>query len=420
MHAILVSMGSDGDVFPFIGLGIRLRARGHRVTLVANEHFHAFALRHGFDFRALVSTGETDELLGNPDVWHPVRSALVGARWGRRALGRQFALLSEVAREEDSVLVAYPPVFTARLVQEKFSRPLASLVVMPWMILSEFAPPTMAGAFNLPGWAPRPAVRLYWRLLETAADLLIGRHVNRLGHSLGLKRIGSIYRWSMSPQTVIGLFPDWYAPPQPDWPPQIRLAGFGLFDGGMEDNLPGDLDEFCRAGPPPVAFTYGSEMRHAARFFRAAVQACKILGARGVLLTKRLEQLPDPLPPLVRACRYAPFRVLFPRCAAVVHHGGMGTTAQALAAGLPQLILPMAWDQPDNAARVKRLGTGDWLPADSSGDRIAKALARLMTPETRAQCRVVAAKFGAADALETAADYLEEFLRRESGQSSPG
>src|SRR5207248_5044935 len=127
--------GSDGDVFPFIGLGVRLRARGHRVTLVANEHFQTFASRYGFGFRALVSDDETDELLGNPDIWHPVRSALVGARWGRRVLARQFALLSEVASDEDSMLVAYPPVFTARLVQEKFSRPLASLVVMPWMIL---------------------------------------------------------------------------------------------------------------------------------------------------------------------------------------------------------------------------------------------------------------------------------------------
>src|SRR6058998_939231 len=150
MHAILVSVGTDGDVFPFVGLGIRLRARGHRVTLVANEHYQASAVQQGFAFRALVSNQETNELIGNPDIWHPVKSAIVGARWGRRVLQRQYALLAELARDQDAVLVAYPPVFAARLVQEKLSRPLASLVVMPWMVLSMTAPPRMAGAFHLP------------------------------------------------------------------------------------------------------------------------------------------------------------------------------------------------------------------------------------------------------------------------------
>ena len=137
MHAILVSVGTDGDVFPFVSLGIRLRARGHRVTLVANEHYQASAVQQGFAFRGLVTNQETNELIGNPDIWHPFKSAIVGARWGRRALQRQCTLLTELSRDEDAVLVAYPPVFAARLVQEQLLRPLASLVVMPWLILSK-------------------------------------------------------------------------------------------------------------------------------------------------------------------------------------------------------------------------------------------------------------------------------------------
>src|SRR2546426_4924178 len=154
MHAILVSVGTDGDVFPFVGLGARLRARGHRVTLVANENYQAAAVQQGFEFRGLVSKEETKELIGNPDIWHPVKSAIVGARWGRRVLQRQYALLAELARDEDAVMVAYPPVFTARLVQEKLSRPLASLVVMPWMVLSVSAPPTMAGGVSFSAGGP--------------------------------------------------------------------------------------------------------------------------------------------------------------------------------------------------------------------------------------------------------------------------
>src|SRR6185503_3974185 len=150
--------------------GIRLRARGHQVTLVANEHYQDRAVREGLAFRSLLSNQETEELIGNPDIWHPVKSALVGARLGRRVLQRQYDLLAALARDEDAVLVAYPPVFTARLVQEKLSRPLASLVVMPWMIPSWCAPPTMAGGFHLPRGAPGWVVKLHWRVLEAAAN----------------------------------------------------------------------------------------------------------------------------------------------------------------------------------------------------------------------------------------------------------
>src|SRR4029077_17247403 len=125
------------------------------------------------------------------------------------------------------------------------------------------------------------------------------------------------------------------------------------------------------AAPPPIAFTFGTGMMHGARLFRASIEACERLGARGILLTGFSDQLPAPLPRLVHHCPYASFQKLFPRCAAVVHHGGVGTTAQALAAGVPQLVLPLAWDQPDNAARVKGLGVGDRLSPNSSAALIA-------------------------------------------------
>src|SRR5262249_61151165 len=114
-----------------------------------------------------------------------------------------------------------------------------------------------------------------------------------------------------------------------DWPPQIRLAGFGGFEGAKAE-LPDDVRGFCQAGPPPVAFPLGTGMAHAARFFRDAVAACGAAGVRGLLLTKYPDLIPPSLPPAVRHCAFAPFRQLLPRCAAVAHHGGVGTTAAAL------------------------------------------------------------------------------------------
>ncbi len=410
MHAVLVSMGTDGDVIPYLGLGATLRARGHRVTLAAPGHYENAASDLGLGFRPLISEREMHALLADPDFWHPLKSALVGARMGAGLIPRQYALLAELAGDGDALLVANPGVLAARLVQEKLSRPMATVLLQPGLIPSVDAPPVMAAGLTLPRGLPRLVGRLYWRVINAAADLLVGRHVNRARIALGMKPIRRLFDWWLSPQRVIGMFPDWYGPPPPDWPPQMRLVGFPLYDGGRA-GVPAEVLEFCRAGPPPVAFTLGTGMMHAASFFRAALGACRTLGARALLLTKYPGQLPDPLPPFARHCKFAPFLKLLPHCAALVHHGGAGTVAKALATGTPQLVLPLAWDQPDNAARVKRLGAGDWLrPGARDGAHLARALARLLTPEAQARCRTVAKCFDNPDAFAVAAGLLEEMM----------
>jgi UDP:flavonoid glycosyltransferase YjiC (YdhE family) len=153
-------------------------------------------------------------------------------------------------------------------------------------------------------------------------------------------------------------------------------------------------------------------MAHAGPFFRAAAAACERAGVRGLLLTKFRELLPARLPSTVRHCAFAPFRQLLPLCGAVVHHGGIGTTAAALQAGCPQVVLPLAWDQPDNAARVARLGAGLALgPRQRTAAHLARALVRVRAPEVRGRCRELSAKAGASDGLEVAAGWVEELGR---------
>src|SRR5205814_6901481 len=120
---------------------------------------------------------------------------------------------------------------------------------------------------------------------DGAAHLLVGSHLNRLRAALDLKPVRRVFRWWLSPELVIGMFPDWYGPPQTDWPPQLRLAGFSMYDGAT-GSMPAEVMEFCRTGTPPIVFTLGTGMMHAARFFRAALAACAALGARGLFLTK--------------------------------------------------------------------------------------------------------------------------------------
>lgn len=410
MHAILATVGTDGDVFPYLGLGAVLRGRGHRVTLAAPETYRDRAAALGLDFCPLVTADEAARMLADPDLWHPYRCGLMMARWGVPMMPRQYDALAGLARDPGAVLVANPGLLPARLVQQKLNVPLASVLLQPGLIPSCSAPPEMTGGLTIPAWLPHPLRRAYWLGVDAVGYLVIGRAVNRLGAGLALPPVRRVFRWWLSPDLVIGLFPPWFAEPQADWPRQIRLAGFGRYDGGVAE-LPEDVRAFCEAGPP-VAYTLGTGMAHAGRFFRDAVAACAAMGVRGLLLTKYADVLPPSLPPGVRHCAFAPFRQLLPRCAAVVHHGGVGTTAAALEAGCPQVVLPLAWDQPDNAARVTRLGVGVSLGAWRRGaGHLARALAQVMTPAVRGRCREVASLAAGDNGLEVAAAWVEQMGR---------
>jgi UDP:flavonoid glycosyltransferase YjiC (YdhE family) len=250
-----------------------------------------------------------------------------------------------------------------------------------------------------------------WRLVDAVVDYKICPTINAFRAQLGLtqpaQRIFS--SWWNSPQLVLGMWPQWFAPSQPDWPAQTKLAGFPLFDETGITPIGDELDRWLDAGAAPVAFTAGSAMAMGERFFGESAQACARLNRRGILLTRHTEQLPRALPAMVRHFDYAPFGQLLPRCAALVHHGGIGTTSQALRAGVPQLIMPMAHDQFDNAARVERLGVGRKIGRRSyRASKVARRLHELIdSPDVRSRARQVASRFEGASALQRAADLVE-------------
>jgi UDP:flavonoid glycosyltransferase YjiC (YdhE family) len=241
------------------------------------------------------------------------------------ALDRSIRMLEERYVPGETMLVGHPLSFYARILEDQHKIPAATIHLAPSSIRSAHQVPALPPGVDisrLPRWLKDS---LWWAVDRFAVDPLVVPEVNRLRAASGLPPVQRVFKdWINSPRLVIGLFPGWYAAPQPDWPSQIRLAGFGRFDGALDGApaaLPDDVRAFCEAGPPPIAFTLGTGMTHAAGFFRKAVAACDALGARGLLLTKYPHAVPVRLPPGVRHCAFAPFREVLPLRAAIVHPG---------------------------------------------------------------------------------------------------
>jgi UDP:flavonoid glycosyltransferase YjiC (YdhE family) len=242
-----------------------------------------------------------------------------------------------------------------------------------------------------------------------AIDRVVCPSLNAFRAELGLAPIRRITRWWHSPRQTIGLFPEWFAPPQADWPANTSLTDFPLWDERQGEHWPDDVERFLAAGEPPLAFTPGSANVFGANFFRAAAEASRQLNRRAILLTRFAEQLPAELPERVVHFPYVPFSQLLPRAAATIHHGGVGSTAQGFAAATPQLLMPLAHDQFDNAERVRRLGVGDSLPAKAfTAERLAKKLSGILASDSVARaCREVASRLKNRDGAARAAEMIE-------------
>ncbi len=203
------------------------------------------------------------------------------------------------------------------------------------------------------------------------------------------------HTWLHSPDLVLGLFPTWFAPAQPDWPLATALTGFPLYDDVSDSELPTTIQQCIDANPQPIVFTPGSANKHAASFFAEAARACQDINQPGIFLTRYPEQLPQGLPPNITYLSYAPLSQLLPHCSALVHHGGIGTCSQALRAGIPQIIQPYAFDQYDNAARIEQLGVGHMISRRSFHDlNIVRYLNNLLaSTEVTIACQTIKQSF---------------------------
>src|SRR5579885_1704815 len=361
MRILVHTFGSYGDLHPYVALGRALRGRGHQVTIATSALYRAKVESAGLTFlpvRPDVSFGDRELL-----------AYVMDAKYGSERIIRYLAALVresyedvlDAAREAD-LIVTHPITFASVLAARKLGKAWVSSVLSPISFLSAYDPPVLAPA----PWLRRlsflgPRINGAWMRLGKQQALAWLKPVLELRAELQLPPAENpLFEGQHSPALVIALFSSLLAGPQPDWPPQTVITGFCFFD--EDDNSP-QLDAFLDSGPPPVVFTLGSSaVGTAGDFYLQSLHAVQRLGVRAVFLTGPQPQvLPERLPEGILSLAYAPHFRLFSRAAAVVHQGGIGTTAQALRAGRPMLIVPFAHDQFDNAVRVRRLGAAEVL-----------------------------------------------------------
>ncbi|MBA4772648.1 MAG: glycosyltransferase [Sphingomonas sp.] len=430
---VLTTIGTRGDLHPFIAIALALKARGfHPVMAVGHDHLDecraagldAEAVLPAFDdIRARMGLNEAEAVRQiMDDQWQMLDQVLLPS------LESSTRALCEVA-EGACAIVASIFALAAPIVCEKRTIPLISIVLQPMAMLSAYDPPKTPDFWMM----RQPPVssmgrlwnRLAYTMIRQAVDVMYRRQVNRVRVASGVEP--KCARRLLEPQEqallVLGTYSEQLGAMPPDALPGTRIVGFPLFDGnvesGTESGVDAELEAFLADGPPPIAFTLGTFAVHGAgSFYDEAVAVAQRLGARAVMLTGR--DTPDRGDAQIHWCRYARHSALFPRSAAIVHHGGVGTTGQAMRAGKPQLVVPHMGDQFDHARRITERGLGLTLrDSDFAADRATPLLHALLADAGYAQrARTVATAMAQESGAEAAATAIAEAIdARQAGKT---
>ena len=423
VRIILSNIGTFGDINPLIAIAIELKRRGHTPVMAVPAVYGPKIIPLGLEFHPI-----------RPDL-DPQNTILAemvyDVRKGTERGLREFLFPALRQTYDDLLAAATQPTradllllgelnYAGPIVAEITGIPWASYVLAPLSFFSAYDPPVLPmyprlarADKTIPGMGH--AIRRLARIISRKWP----QPIYDLRAELGLPRgPNPLFDAKHSPYLVLALFSRVLGQEQPDWPANTRTTGFCFYDADAGNaQLPPHLEAFLQAGPPPLVFTLGSAAVLAAgRFYEYGARAAQRLGMRAVLLigSDQRNRPRHPLPDSICIAEYAPYSALFPRAAAIIHQGGVGTTAQCLHAGKPMLIMPYSHDQPDNARRMRRLKVARTLQrANFTPRRAAAKLSLLLeNPIYAHRAQQIALRLKGENGVESACNALEELARR--------
>jgi UDP:flavonoid glycosyltransferase YjiC (YdhE family) len=416
---VLTTLGSAGDLNPFLALGLGLRARGHAVAFAVEDAFRPALAAAGFPIHRL--SGDSVAMLA------PYAEAMFGGVTpvaSLRILLDHYliptlpAKIAELraACEGADLLVAAAAQLAAGTVADLTGIRWATVALTP-VTLPSSRIESQPAPVPLPAALQRASNRLSWTLGSLILRRMADAPVNRVRAGFGLlPRRDVFWLGNASPQLTCLACSPAFQPPEPDWPPFVRVTGFCFWDTPAEWAPAPELAAFLERPGPIVAVTAGSIAPSVAAsfapFYRASVAAIRRAGARALLVGAAPDELDTGADDDALALPFAPYSHIFPRCAVVIHHGGIGTAAQCLRYGVPSLVVPWGVDQFYTGGRLTRLRAGLTLARRRyTPDRAADALARLIhDPAFARAARAIRQQIAREDGVHALCDALEGLL----------
>ena len=413
---VLATIGSLGDMHPKIALAIELKKRGHDVTIAAMEFYRERIEPLGLGFAPMAPHLDPND--------SDLARDLMDARKGSEKILREIVMpnlqpmYDDLMRaiENADLLISGEIVFAVKSVVEKTGIKWVSTSLQPGTFFSvhdPFVPPTAEWLEYLRFLGPTFHSALFSFLGWSISDWFGPYRDFR--RDLGLSEDHDpLLGDKFSPLLHLAMFSKVLGAPQPDWPASTVQCGFCFYDGGNDiQKMPDGLSELLDSDNPPIVFTLGSAaVMDAGDFFEESGATARRLGRRAVLLYGTYNEPPKVLGGDIHGFDYAPYSKVFPRAACVVHQGGVGTTGQVLRAGVPHLIVPFAHDQPDNAARCRRLGVAEAIDRKGyNADSATELLRRILTdPRYRERAAEVAGIVRSEGGTSAACDAIESVL----------
>ena len=415
---VLSTFGSLGDVHPKIALGLELKRRGHEVVFNVMEAFREKFDALGFEILPLRPNL-------NPQDRDLVRR-LMDIKTGSELMFNEILLPNLRPMYEDvmkaidgaDLVITGEVVLPIKSVVEKTGIKWVSTSVAPISFMSTDDPSVYPTAEFLENLRFMPKF-FHQAVLDYAKKNFLDWFApyREFRRELGLsENHDPMFGDKYSPLLHLAMFSRVLAKPQPDWAKSTLQTGFYFYDGNQDfGNMHEDLQKFLDAGESPIIFTLGSAAVMDARdFYEQSIEAAKILNRRAVMLYGIFNEPPKGLDADRVGFDYAPYSQLFPRAAAVVHQGGVGTTSQVLRAGVPMLVMPYSHDQPDNAARCRRLGVAEIIGRnDYKVEKVVQKLEKLLADSSYKTKAIEAKKIVDSEGGTLAAcDGIEKFCKK--------
>ncbi|NER79601.1 MAG: glycosyltransferase family 1 protein [Leptolyngbya sp. SIO1D8] len=428
MHILIFTLGSRGDVQPYVALGKGLKAAGHEVTLCTSARFKSFITEHGLDYGymndemlQLMDSMQGRELMEDAtNLWEVIKAM---RRLSKQVEPLQQKMLQDcwnVAQTTHPELILFhPKTYGGPHIAEKLGIPV--ILAMPLPMLVPTAEQSNTGFPSLPfggllrGWYNR----LTYQITDLVFAFSVGKLIKewRAEHHLPRQSKFDILHTHTGAQIpVLHCYSRHVAPEPTDWPEKVIASGYWFLDQQTTWEPSAELQAFLQSGDAPVYVGFGSMAgRHPERLTRIVIEALQQAQVRGIIATGWGGLAANDLPETIFKLDQAPHDWLFPQMAAVVHHGGAGTTAAGLRAGCPTVICPFFGDQPFWGQRVHALGVGSKpIPQKKlTVEKLAAAIRKVTTDDSvRQKAQALGERLKQEDGMATAIALIEAVNNR--------